>query len=162
MLRPVNSTTLTPELARGECFALTGDHYKVVATAADTGGTMFAIEVTVSPGGGPPPHVHAHEDETFYVLEGELEVWVAGTLRRLRAGELAFGPRNIPHRFRNPTNRPVRILVQVFPGYAGRFFAEVARPLPAAGAPIPPPTEDEIRHLLATAAQHGITILPPS
>lgn len=158
----MNSTTLSPDLARGECFALTGDHYKVAATANDTNGVFFAIEVTVSPGGGPPPHVHANEDESFIVLDGELELWVAGKLHRLRTGDCAWGPRNVPHRFHNATSRPVRILVQVFPGSSGRFFAEVARPLPAQGGAIPPPTEDEIRHLLATAPKHGITILPPS
>jgi uncharacterized cupin superfamily protein len=27
----------------------------------------------VPAGGGPPPHIHRNEDETFYVLEGEVE-----------------------------------------------------------------------------------------
>jgi len=157
----MNAAPLAPDLVRGDCFALTGDHYQVIATPAETAGTFFAIEATVTPGGGPPPHVHANEDESFYVIEGELELWVAGKLQKLRAGECAFGPRNVPHRFQNNTASPVRVLIQVFPGRSGRFFAEVARPLPADGKPIPPPSDDEITHLLATAPLHGITILPP-
>lgn len=161
ILLPMNSPT-PPDLARGDCFALTGDHYRVVATTAETAGFFFAVEVIVSPGGGPPPHVHTHEDEAFYVLEGELEFWIAGKRELVRAGEAAFGPRNVPHRFRNSTARPVRMLVHVFPGKSGRFFSEVACPLPSGGAPIPPPTENEIKHLIATATKHGITILPPA
>ena len=38
---------------------------------ADTAGAMFAMEHNSRRKGGPPRHVHPHQDEWFYVLEGE-------------------------------------------------------------------------------------------
>jgi len=37
------------------------------------------VEETTPPGGGPPPHVHSDEDETLYVLEGEVEFLLGDT-----------------------------------------------------------------------------------
>jgi Cupin domain len=56
----------------------------VKATAATTAGALTVMESVVRQ--GPPRHVHAHEDECFYVLEGT----VTGT-----CGDEAFeaGPR---------------------------------------------------------------------
>jgi quercetin dioxygenase-like cupin family protein len=50
-----------------------GDVYSFLVTGAETGGAYFAMEAIVPPGGGPPPHIHTHEDETFYVVEGRCE-----------------------------------------------------------------------------------------
>jgi hypothetical protein len=42
-----------------------GDVYRFLVTGAETGGAYFAMEAFVAPGGGPPPHRHSREDETF-------------------------------------------------------------------------------------------------
>jgi uncharacterized cupin superfamily protein len=51
-----------------------GDMYRFLVTGEETGGAYFAMEAFVPPGGGPPPHIHRNEDETFYVVEGEVEI----------------------------------------------------------------------------------------
>ena len=51
---------------------------EIKAAAEDTGGTFTLIEQVVTPAGNPPVHVHHHEDESFYVLEGEVEVMLVG------------------------------------------------------------------------------------
>ncbi len=50
-----------------------GDLYTFLVTGAESAGASFAMEALVPPGGGPPPHTHRFEDETFYVLEGECD-----------------------------------------------------------------------------------------
>ena len=40
----------------------------------DTGGVVSAVESNDVPGGGPPPHIHHREDETFQILEGDFEL----------------------------------------------------------------------------------------
>jgi quercetin dioxygenase-like cupin family protein len=45
------------------------DAYTFLVTGEESGGAYFAMEAIVPPGGGPPPHIHTLEDETFYVLE---------------------------------------------------------------------------------------------
>jgi mannose-6-phosphate isomerase-like protein (cupin superfamily) len=44
-------------------------------------------------------HVHHDEDEWFYVLGGELTIWVAGQTVVASAGSFVFGPRDVPHTF---------------------------------------------------------------
>jgi len=60
--------------------------------------TLSIVELTGAPGDAPPLHLHADEDETFYVLDGEVTVHIAGRDPIvLRAGQAAFAPRGVPH-----------------------------------------------------------------
>ena len=54
----------------GATFFGPGDVYRFLVTGAESGGAYFAMEAYVPPGGGPPPHIHRNEDETFYIVEG--------------------------------------------------------------------------------------------
>jgi hypothetical protein len=65
----------------------------------DTGGVVSAVESHDVPGGGPPPHIHHREDETFQVLEGEYEWTVGGKTFIARKGPTIFAPRE----YRIPT-----------------------------------------------------------
>src|SRR5581483_25840 len=80
-------------------------------TGEDTGG-RFALWEGVLPRGAAPP-LHSHpQDETFYVLEGQVTVWVvehelAGDrgwvrthARRCDAGDCVVAPAGTPHAFR--------------------------------------------------------------
>src|SRR5438874_194120 len=55
---------------RGAQYWGPGDKYTFLVTGAECGGRLFAMEALVPTGGGPPPHIHRREDETFYVLDG--------------------------------------------------------------------------------------------
>ena len=56
-------------------------------------------EVVLKPGEEPPLHVHKHEDEWLYVLEGEVTFHVGGENYRAQAGGFVSFPRGIPHTF---------------------------------------------------------------
>ena len=56
----------------GESVSLVGDVYRFLATGDETDGRYAMLEAIVPPGGGPPPHIHSREEESFYVLEGEI------------------------------------------------------------------------------------------
>ena len=47
-----------------------------LAEKKDTNGAFFLVEAMLAPGTEPPPHVHTREDELFYVIEGEFDVYV--------------------------------------------------------------------------------------
>ena len=71
---PVITTSRSPlhrAAGTGAMYLGPGDVYRFLVTGADTAGAYFAMEAIVAPGGGPPPHIHRHEDETFYVVEGQ-------------------------------------------------------------------------------------------
>ena len=50
-------------------------------------------------GGGSPLHVHHNEDEWFYVLEGELTLWIGGEVVVAPAGSFVYAAREVPHTF---------------------------------------------------------------
>jgi quercetin dioxygenase-like cupin family protein len=54
-------------------------------------------EIRVSPNNGPPPHIHSREDESFFVLEGEVEFQVGDEKITARSGTFIQGPRGIAH-----------------------------------------------------------------
>ena len=70
-----------------------------LAEKKDTNGAFFLVEATLAPGTEPPPHVHSREDELFYVLKGEFDVYVGKEAFKVEAGECVFLPRFKPHAF---------------------------------------------------------------
>ena len=66
----------------------------------DTNGTLAVVESHDLPGGGPPPHIHHREYETFQILEGDYEFMVAGKTLSAKTGDTVFAPRRIPHTYR--------------------------------------------------------------
>lgn len=131
---------------------------EIKAAADDTGGAFSLIEQLVTPAGNPPMHVHRHEDEAFYVLDGEVEVTIGGERRVARRGDFVFGPRRVPHTYA-VLGDEARLLVLSSPGGVERFFRAVGEP---AGAPVlPEPKVPDPERLVPVAAAHGIDILPP-
>jgi len=143
--------------ARGEgpVIEVLGAPYVLKATSAETGDRFCLLEHDVPPGAGVPPHTHAHEDEAFYVLEGEVVIDSADRPAPLRLGPGSFfySPRGLRHAFRNEASRPARMLVLCTPG-AGieRMFRE----MDAVGRRHngPPPMEE----VIAIAARAGVAI----
>ena len=72
-----------------------------------------------------PMHVHEHEDEYSYVLEGEVGVQVGDEVRYAKAGALVFKPRRIWHAFWNRADEPARLLEIISPAGFERYFAEL-------------------------------------
>src|SRR5262249_7448768 len=70
-----------------------------LAERKDTNGAFFLVEAVLAPGTEPPPHVHTSEDELFYVLEGEFDVYVGKEAFKVEAGECVVLPRFKPHAF---------------------------------------------------------------
>src|SRR4030081_3734007 len=88
---------------------LVGDTYTILITGKDTNEHFCLIDMHIPPGGGPPPHRHDFE-ESFTILEGEIEVTFRGKQSVLRTGETANIPSNAPHQFHNKTDQPARLL----------------------------------------------------
>ena len=93
---------------------------------ADTHGAAAIFHQTVPPLGGPPLHRHSHEDEWFYVLDGEITTEIDGQRNVLHAGDSAFAPRGTVHAFRNFGKSATDILILVMPGRFSLFFEELS------------------------------------
>lgn len=130
--------------------AVAGDTYTILLTGEDTAGRFCLIDMYVPPGGGPPPHRHDFE-ETFTLLEGELETTCRGKKLVVRAGETINIPANAPHQFRNASNAPVRMLCICSPAGQEKFFMEIGVPVPTRTSPPPELSEVEEAELKAKA-----------
>lgn len=90
-----------------------------------TGGAYAILEQQIPSGHGPPLHVHRHETEIFYILEGDFEFTVGDETVPAPAGTLLVGPRDIPHTFRNVGPGEGRLLLTIIPGRFGDYFLDV-------------------------------------
>src|ERR1700693_3723350 len=119
---------------------LVGDTYTILLTGRDTGGRYCLIDMHIPPGGGPPPHRHDFE-ESFTILEGEIEATFRGDKSVACAGETINIPANAPHSFTNASKQTVRLLCLCVPAGQEEFFAQVG--VPVATRTTPPPKLDE-------------------
>ncbi len=145
----------------GRTIAVVGDVYRFLATGDDTNGKYALWEAIVTPGGGPPPHVHSREEEGFYVLEGEITFTIDGKRLVATAGLFANIPVGVPHSFKNESNRPAKMLISVAPAGLEQMFFEVGVPVAQGATTAAPPTKEEIERLLAVAPRYGIEIRLP-
>lgn len=116
-----------------------------------TGGAFSVVEHPLEPGVlGAPPHTHANEDETSFVIEGEIGVLIGGEEFRAGPGSYVLKPRGVPHAFWNPGPEPSRILEIISPAGFERYFGELAGVLSAGGAP-------DLGRISEIAGRYGLT-----
>jgi quercetin dioxygenase-like cupin family protein len=131
---------------------IVGMEHRTKLASEESGAFVSIVECEAPRDAGPPLHVHSREDEAFYVIDGELTIWVGADELAVAAGGLAFLPRGIPHAFAVASEN-ARFLAFGMPGM-DRFFLEAGTAAPVDGPP-------DIAALTETAARYGIEILGP-
>lgn len=106
------------------------------------------------PGGGPPPHIHHREDETFQVLHGDYEFTVGDQRFIAKEGATIFAPRGIAHTYRYLGQSPGRLMCVITPAGFEGFFEAI-------GA-LTPQQQQDIPRVIGIANRFGLEILPPS
>lgn len=156
-----NTDTLEPAAVRtgeGEARWWFSSLAVIKATGEDTGGKFTIIEVTEPPGSEAPLHVHHREDEGFWILEGSLTLEVGDVTFEASAGDYAFGPRGIPHRY---TVGPdgCRMLFICAPAGFENLVLEMSEP--AGARTLPPSSDDEPdwEHVAAVAKANHCELL---
>lgn len=132
-----------------------------LATGEETRGQFALMEQIARKGSVPPRHIHHREDETFYVVEGEMTFFVGDQTIKATPGTMVFAPRDIAHSFTIDSEQ-VRLLVMVAPAGAEGFFKECSVPAPS--MTMPPPTEprySEIQKMMALAPSYGFEFVAP-
>jgi mannose-6-phosphate isomerase-like protein (cupin superfamily) len=119
----------------------------------DTGGVVSVVESHDVPGGGPPPHIHHREDETFQILEGDYEFTVGAKTLVAKPGTTLFAPRGIPHTYRYPGKSPGRLMCTITPAGFEGFFEEI-------GA-LTSQQQQDLPRVMEIAKKFGLEILPP-
>ncbi|MBQ0997651.1 cupin domain-containing protein [Streptomyces sp. RK62] len=135
------------------------DVYTVKATGAQTGGHLGFVEATVPAGGGPIPHAHTHEDETFYVLDGELEFVDGDHEFTAVAGDFIHVPKGIRHGFKNRRIHAARLLFIYTPPGLEQLMLDHS--VPARAGETPPPIDDDMAARAGDVIRKSRTIMLP-
>src|SRR5436190_2282985 len=152
---PNNTKVIHLGTGEGRAFSAVGDVYRILASGRQTGDVYTLSEIRVSPNNGPPPHVHSREDESFFVVEGEITFRIGDEKIVAQPGTFILGPRGVAHTFKNTGQSPARMLVLVMPPGFENFVNEFAQPVPSFDSPPIPVSQNEIDKLLAAAPNYG-------
>jgi Uncharacterized conserved protein, contains double-stranded beta-helix domain len=130
----------------------------IKATSEETDGAFLLFEDVMSQGKTTPLHVHANEDETLYVLEGEILVHIDGEDHPVGPHGVAVAPRGVPHAFL-VTSQTARVLTLQTPGSAEAFYRGASEPASADADPSGPVDFDRVRE--AAERSGGMQVLGP-
>jgi quercetin dioxygenase-like cupin family protein len=127
---------------------------------AATDGRYCLVEMRLPAGSQPPPHVHDHDDEGFYVLEGAITLFTPNQEIKLEAGEAFNAVRGVPHTFRVTSPEGARVLTASAPAGFDAFVRAWGTPAERDELPVldGPPDVDAF---VAVAAAHGIRLIGP-
>jgi quercetin dioxygenase-like cupin family protein len=120
----------------------------VLLNSDDTDGRYCLIDMHIPPGSGPPPHRHDFE-ESFTILEGEIEAIFRGEKSIVRAGQTVHIPANAPHSFTNASKHPARLLCICAPAGLDEFFRAIGVPVANRTMPPPKPAEADQAAMMA-------------
>jgi len=145
----------------GPAFWGPGDHYTFLVTGAESGGAYFAMEALVPPGGGPPLHIHTREDETFYLLDGELEFVLGDETVVAGPGDFVNVPRGTEHRFENTGRETARMILTFTPSGIEHWFEETLERAPNAVTPadVPDNVDEVAARYVEAAPRYGIVFV---
>jgi mannose-6-phosphate isomerase-like protein (cupin superfamily) len=145
-------------VATGPAFWGPGDHYTFLVTGEETGGAYFVMEALVPPGGGPPPHIHNREDETYYILEGQIETLLGEETVMTGPHDFVNIPRGTVHRFRNTGTETARMILTFTPAGIEHWFEECLERAPSDPLPgdVPGNVDEVAARYVAAAPRYGI------
>jgi mannose-6-phosphate isomerase-like protein (cupin superfamily) len=144
-----NESAILVEPGGGQTLRAFGEEITILLTGEQTGGRLSLWHETTPPGGGPPLHFHINDDEAFYVLEGTIAFFQNSHWQEVGAGGSAFVPRGQLHSFKNPGDKPARMLLSTSPGGFDVFFIRCAPEFAKASGP-------DMARVYEIAAEHGI------
>lgn len=134
------SETMATRAGQGEARWWFGALAEIKVGAEDTDGQLTIIEITEPPGTEAPLHVHHREDEGFWILDGEVTLYVGDETIEASAGDFAWGPRDIPHRYTVGPNG-CRMLFICTPGGFENLVKGMS--VPAESRTLPPAPDGE-------------------
>ena len=133
----------------GKLLSARGSAMFFKATRASTNGAFSFMERTLPPGGRkPPPHIHTHCEEAFYVLDGEIEFFLGADTVIGGPGSFVHVPGGVSHTFGNAATAPSRLLIIHAPAMDS-YFEELQE---LWSGHVPPSADDE----RALMKRHGM------
>jgi quercetin dioxygenase-like cupin family protein len=130
-----------------------------LAIGDDTDGRFALLRVHGIQGAELPAHYHLGEDQTIYLLHGEMTVYAGGEELHACPGDTVTIPRGLEHTVRNDT-KEVTFRLQFSPAGFERYFHDMSGPAEYLGLPPNPAPPDHTR-MVTTAARYGCVFTGP-
>jgi len=162
-MEDTKAAPITTGAQDGQTLSVVGGNYRILVSGKETGGAFATIDMLIPPNSGPGPHSHANFHETFYVVDGEVEVRSeAGTYTAGKGAYVVIPKGGIVHGFKNKTEKLAHLLCTVIPSGLEEMFIAMGKPV-VAGTFLPPPAMDEegMKKMQALAAAYGQKLYPP-
>ena len=162
-MKTISPTPIITGPYDGPSLSVVGDTYRILVSGKQTGGAFATIDMLVPPGGGPGPHAHPDFEETFYVVDGEVEVRSEAGAYIAQKGSYVVIPKGgIVHCFKNKSDKMAHLLCTVIPAGLEDLFLEIGMPVKYDEFLPPPPLDPEnVGKLIAIAEKHGQKVFPP-
>jgi len=149
---------LAPEVQQAVWFL--GALVRIRANGDATAGSLAVLEHQGDRGYSSPMHRHLADEETFFVIDGEVRIVVGGQMHLAEAGAVAFLPRQLPHAF-VVTSPQARFLTLHTPAGFDRFTLAAGTPTTTTATMPPEEVPPDPTALAAMANSYGIEILGP-
>jgi quercetin dioxygenase-like cupin family protein len=148
---------------QGQNVSMVGDTYRILVSGKQTGNAFATIDMLIPPGGGPVPHSHPNFEETFYVIEGEIEVKSEAGIYIAKKGSYVVVPKGgVVHCFKNKTDQIAHLLCTVVPSGLEEMFLEMGQPVVAGEfLPAPPMDRESMKKLIPVVEKYGQKVFPP-
>jgi len=143
----------------GEAFDFLSTLCLVKAAGGSTGSALGVVEMRLPAGFSPPPHIHHHEDEAFYLISGQIEAQLGDQRVHAEEGAFLWLPRDVQHGFVVSADGPCTMLTITTPAGFDGFVAEVGTP--TTSLEMPAPREPDIPRLIEISTRYGIEYPPP-
>ena len=145
---------------QGKSFWLLTDLHTFKVVGDETNGAFTVAELVAGPELGPPPHIHRHSDESFYVLEGTFDFSLAGQAFSAGPGAFVYLPKGVVHTHRAGGGASAKALVMQAPAGVERFIMEAGKPATDTSVRPAPPQLSEFARIVEIAQKHGIEVPP--
>ncbi|WP_207425089.1 cupin domain-containing protein [Pedobacter sp. SYSU D00535] len=145
----------------GNSRAIPGALFHFLVKGEETGNAHALLKIDVQPGAEPPEHIHSHEDEAYYLLEGKITFKIGEQFFEAAAGDYVYLPKEVSHTFQVKTD-VAKVLMWISPAGLDQWFwdnsapAEDMKPLPAMQGP--PPAE-VVYHNINTLKDYGVEMV---
>lgn len=137
-----------------------GHLLSVLISNKDTNGQFSLLHGYEIQGLEPPPHTHTKEDESFYLISGEIRYKVGEEVLNAKKGDWVFLPRNVQHSF-NVITEKAEVLIHLSPGGFEDYFIEMSEPAKEMVIPPRPGGPPDVQRIIETASRYGIIFPEP-
>ncbi|HVK97653.1 MAG TPA: cupin domain-containing protein [Flavisolibacter sp.] len=152
---------MVPLNSKQEAIIWLGELAIIHTDGTQTDNRYSLIELYATKEGEVPWHIHHSEDEAFYILDGEMSIYVGTEIYKAKAGDFVFAPKDVPHKYTVDSAGYARVLMFFSPAGFENFARETSIPAQSLTPPPPAPIEMDFEELIKIASEYGAEFVDP-